>query len=261
MSADTWKPERYERFRQERARPFRDLLALVTPRPGMRVLDLGCGTGEPTAELHDALGAVETLGVDSSEAMLAKAALRARGGLRFAKGDLGAFVSSPRWDLVFSNAAVHWVPDHPALFARLAGLLAPGGQLAIQMPANEDHPSHAIAARIAGEIPFRDALGGHVRESPVLPVEEYAPLLHRLGSKEPLVRLQVYLHPLEGGAEDVVEWVRGSLLTDYEKRMPADLFARFVARYRDALFAALPDEKPFLYTYKRVLLHGHFTRP
>lgn len=261
MSGDAWKPDQYERFRRERAQPFRDLLALVKPRPGMRVLDLGCGTGEPTAELHDALGAFETVGVDSSDAMLAKAAPRARGGLRFEKGDLGAFSSPATWDLVFSNAAVHWVPDHPALFARLAAVLAPGGQLAIQMPANDDHPSHAIAARIAGEPPFRAALGGHVRASPVLPVEEYAPLLHRLGLKEPHVRLQVYLHPLEGGAEDVVEWVRGTLLTDYEKRMPAELFAAFVARYRDALVAALPGEKPFLYTYKRVLLHGHFTQP
>ncbi len=153
------------------------------------------------------------------------------------------------------------MPDHPGLFARLAGLLAPGGQIAIQMPANEDHPSHAIAARIAGESPFREALGGHVRESPVLPVEQYAPLLHRLGIRDPHVRMQVYLHPLEGGPEDVVEWVRGTLLTDYEKRMPAELFAQFVSRYRDALVAALPSGKPFLYTYKRVLLHGHFTQP
>ena len=73
MARDAWDPAQYERFRAERARPFVDLLALVRPRPGMRVVDLGCGTGELTARLHRELAAGETLGIDRSEAMLARA--------------------------------------------------------------------------------------------------------------------------------------------------------------------------------------------
>src|SRR5438067_13793451 len=82
MTRDAWDPAQYERFRDERARPFLDLLALVRPCPGMRVVDLGCGTGELTARLHDELAAGETLGVDRSEAMLARARPRAKDGLR-----------------------------------------------------------------------------------------------------------------------------------------------------------------------------------
>ena len=88
-----WNPAQYERFRDERARPFFDLLDLVQPRPEMRVVDLGCGTGELTRELHRRLAARETIGIDNSPAMLAKSAAFAGDGLRFEQGDIGAFAS------------------------------------------------------------------------------------------------------------------------------------------------------------------------
>ncbi len=152
---DTWDPERYAHFSDERARPFFDLLALVTPIPGGRAVDLGCGTGELAAELHRRTGAAETLGIDSSEAMLAKAAAHAGGGLRFERGDIAAFSPSGPLDLVFSNAALHWVPDHPALLARLTRAVKPGGQLAFQVPDNFGHPSHVAAEETAAESPSR----------------------------------------------------------------------------------------------------------
>src|SRR5256885_4185212 len=195
MTRDTWDPAQYERFRDERARPFLDLLALVRPRPGMHVVDLGCGTGELTARLHHELAAGETLGIDRSEAMLARARPRAEDGLRFEAGDIAALAARAAWDLVFSNAALHWGDDHRALFARLTAALPPGGQLALQMPANFDHPSHVVAAQVAGEEPFRDALGAHARTGPaVLPPAEYALLLQPLGYAEQHVRPHVYRH-------------------------------------------------------------------
>jgi trans-aconitate 2-methyltransferase len=261
-----WDPAQYERFKSERSRPFFDLLALVQPRAGMRVVDLGCGTGELTGELHARLGAKETLGIDSSETMLAKAADVARKagpGLRFeragieqwapeASSELGA-----RLDLVFSNAALHWVDGHEALLARMKRALAPGGQIALQMPANDDHPSHLVAAEVAREAPFcaKDALNGFVRRSSSLALERYAALLHGLGFEEQIVRMQVYGHVLDS-REGVIEWVKGTLLTDYAKRMSAEMYERFLARYREALFARLEDAKPFFYTYKRMFLWG-----
>src|SRR4051812_10518365 len=144
MTSDTWVPDQYERFKAERRQPFDDLAALVQRVPGGRVLDLGCGTGALTRELHEALGAAETVGIDSSPAMLADAEAHAGGGLRFEPGDLAALTVDGPVDVVFSNAALHWVPDHEAVLADWTARLAPGGQLAVQVPANVDHPSHRI---------------------------------------------------------------------------------------------------------------------
>jgi trans-aconitate 2-methyltransferase len=251
---DPWNPEQYEKFRDARARPFVDLLALVRPRPGMKVVDLGCGTGELTRLAHERLGAAETRGIDASPAMLARARAHAGPGLSFTAGDLARF-EGRGLDLVLSNAAIHWVPDHAALLARLAACLAPGGQLALQVPANDHHASHAVAREVAAEPEFAGPLGGFVRESPVLAPEDYARLLFDLGFAEQAVRVEVYAHPL-AARDDVAEWVRGSLLTAYEERLAPEVFARFLARYRERLRAALPDARPFLYTYRRVLLWG-----
>src|ERR1051325_6693693 len=161
MQKDAWNPEQYTRFQNERSQPFFDLLALVEPRPSMRVVDLGCGTGELTRLLHDQLKAGSTLGIDSSASMLARSEALAGDGLRFAQGDISDFTADRSFDLIFSNAALHWLPDHEALLRRLTAALAVGGQLAVQVPANDDHPTHVIAAQVADESPFREAMQGY----------------------------------------------------------------------------------------------------
>lgn len=251
--SSTWNPEQYNRFRAERQQPFHDLVALVRPRPAMRVVDLGCGTGETTRILHERLGARETLGLDSSETMLAKSAAFAGGGLHFARGDIAAFAEEGAYDLVFSNAALHWLPDHASLFARLANAVAPAGQLAVQMPYNFDHPSHIVAAAVARQDPYRSALDGWAVEQPVLAPQVYAKLLHTLGFTEQHVRMQVYGHILDG-REGVIEWVKGTLLTEYERRLPAALWPGFLESYRERLLPELDADRPYFYAFKRVLL-------
>jgi trans-aconitate 2-methyltransferase len=253
-AVDSWDPDRYGRFAGERAEPFFDLLSLVRPVPGGRVVDLGCGSGELTVRLHRRLEAAETVGLDSSRAMLERAAGLAGDGLRFELQDVAAFAGGG-WDVVFSNAALHWLPDHETLFGRLVAGLGQGGQLAVQMPANHDHPSHLVATELAAEEPFRTALDGYRRESPVRAPEWYAELLDRIGLAEQHVRLQVYLHRL-AARDEVVEWVRGTLLTDYAARLPAALFDDFLAAYRERLLPVLEDTRPYRYPFKRLLLWG-----
>lgn len=249
---DVWNPDRYGKFREERSAPFLDLLALVQAAEAPRVLDLGCGTGDLTRLAHERLRARETLGVDASGAMLARAAGHAGGGVSFHLADIATFTEGA-YDVVLSNAALHWVPDHEALLPRLAALVAPGGQLAIQVPANDAHPSHAVAREVAREPELAAPLRGFVRESPVLEPEAYARMLFRLGFAAQRVRIEVYVHPLPS-REDVIEWVRGSYLTDYERRLDPATWDRFLARYRERLLATLPDERPFPYTYRRLFL-------
>jgi trans-aconitate 2-methyltransferase len=255
MPIDTWDPTQYERFERERSAPFFDLLDLVEPCPGGQVVDLGCGTGELTRTLHERTRARSTVGLDSSREMLKRSADHAGDGLTFELGDIGEWAPSEPVDLIFSNAALHWIHDHDALLTRLTSALSPGGQLAVQVPANHDHPSHLIAEQVAMEEPFRTVLGGYVRRTPVLAPERYAQLLHCLGYGAQHVRLQVYLHLLpEAGA--VVDWVKGTLLTAYRQRLPDSVYEDFVARYRELLATELPDERPFPFSFKRVLLWG-----
>jgi trans-aconitate 2-methyltransferase len=244
----SWDPNQYERFKDERAQPFRDLAALVELRPRMRIADLGCGTGELTRELHEQLSAEETLGIDNSESMLSKA--KPSDTLSFELGDIANFTSGRPFDLIFSNAALHWVPDHEHLFARLVALLTPHGQLAVQMPANHDHPSHRIAADLAPSFGITPTLN-------VLPPERYATLLHHLGFARQHVRLQVYGHVLPSSA-DVVEWTKGTTLTPYREALSPERYDEFLAEYTTRVVAALGDARPYFYTFKRVLMCGTF---
>ena len=221
----------------------------------MRVVDLGCGTGELTRQLHERLGARETLGIDRSAKMLARSAGFGAPGLRFEHAAIEGFAPDAPFDLVFSNAALHFVEGHESFWPRLASFLAPGGQLALHLPANQDHPTHVTAREVAREEPFGAALGGYVHPTHLLPVESYATLLHRLGFARQQVKLVVYSHLLES-RESVVEWVRGSILTEYESRLAPELWARFLATYRDRLLPRLVDERPFFFTFKRVLMHA-----
>jgi trans-aconitate 2-methyltransferase len=257
-----WNPDQYERFHAERRQPFDDLVALCQPVPGGRVVDLGCGTGHLTAELHERMQAAETVGIDSSESMLARAK-DDRGdvaGLSFAAGDIATWLGRDL-DLVFANASLQWVDDHLNLLARMRTALGEGGQLAFQVPSNFRHPSHLLALQVANEAPFIDALEEDVPEDRgrfVLSPEIYADLLYELGAKKQVVRMQVYGHELSS-TSDVVEWVMGTLLTPYRTRLTPELFSAFVERYRERLLEELGEREPYFYGFRRILCWARFS--
>jgi trans-aconitate 2-methyltransferase len=258
MTGDGWDPGQYDRFRTERQQPFFDLLSLLQPAPGGRAIDLGCGTGELTVTLHRRLGLSETTGIDSSPAMLAASRARAGRGVAFVLRDVADFPEASggdgQYDVIAANASLQWVPDHVRVLRAASASLRPGGQLAFQVPANADHPSHTVAAQVAAEPQFAPLLAaGPVRQLlPVLAPEQYADLLHRQGFTEQVVRLQVYGHVLES-TEAVVEWIKGSLLTPYREVLDRATYEVFVERYRARLVEELGDQRPYFYPFKRIL--------
>lgn len=255
MPTDAWNPAQYDKFRAERMQPFDDLVRLIRPAPGMRVVDLGSGTGELTALLSELLPASEVVGLDSSEAMLARAREREGERVRFEAADIGAWHDAEAYDLVFSNAAFQWVPDNEGLLDRILTGMKPGSQIAVQVPRNEGHPSHRIAAELAREEPFREWLGGYVRESHVLSLERYADLLYAHGFHEQVCLEKIYGHVL-AATGDVVEWVKGTLLTAYLGRLEPERQEAFLAAYRDRLMAELGDRSPYFYPFRRMLFWG-----
>ena len=170
-----WNPDKYHQFQTQRSAPFDDLLKLIEIRPGLKVVDLGCGTGELTRRLANTLPGSDVLGMDSSPQMLERTGEYVRPGLRFELGDLAGLQG--KWDLIISNAALQWSENHVELIPYLFNCLNPGGQIAVQVPSNHGGPTHLIIRDVASREPFQTTLNGWTRQSPVLPIETVASLL------------------------------------------------------------------------------------
>ena len=244
-----WNPDIYRQFEKERSAPFEDLLTLIERRNGLDVIDLGCGTGELTRRLAEELPDSNVLGIDNSPQMLAKAMPLAGANLHFEQAQLEEVTG--RYDLVFSNAAIQWVPDHHALIPKLISLVRPGGQLVVQLPSNHKSVSHTAIIETASEARFHDALNGWTRPSPVLTVGEDAGLLYKHGGRKLTVFEKVYPHVLEN-ADAVREWTKGTALVPYLEKLPAELHSDFLARYTERLRAHWP-ERPVFFGFNRIL--------
>ncbi len=244
-----WNPDRYETFKEARSVPFDDLVALIKVRPGLKVIDLGCGTGELTRRLADYLPESTVLGVDNSSEMLARAEAHKRPGLDFERRAMQDVTG--QWDIVFSHAAIHWLPDHPNLIPHLMSLVSPGGQLVIQIPSNHTHFSHVLITEVASQEPFRSALNGWTRLSPVLPVTDYAELLFTSGGDNITAFEKIYPVMMRD-ADGIAEWTMGTALVPYFERLPKALHGLFLERYQARLREYCPTS-PVFYAFKRTL--------
>ena len=243
-----WNPNQYHKFQAERSAPFYDLLALVDVRPNLKVIDLGCGTGELTSQLADKLPNSDVTGLDSSPQMLEKAAAFAGPNLRFELGDQSQLTGE--WNLIFSNAALQWTENHAELIPNLFNKLLPGGQIAVQIPSNHNHISHQIYRETAGEDMFKFILQGFQRYAPVLAIEDYARIFFNCGAEHIVVFEKAYAHVLED-SDAVVEWISGTALVPYFERLGKHK-DEFVDSIRKKMRAAMPDS-PVFYPFKRIL--------
>jgi trans-aconitate 2-methyltransferase len=256
-TSSSWDPAQYRRFADERAQPFHDLLAMIGDRPIGRAVDLGCGPGELTAHATTVLDVDEIVGIDNSPTMLASAAPHAGEHVRFEHGDIATWTSPHDHDLVLAAASLQWVPDHAAVLTRWTEALAPGGSLAVQVPANSHAPTHTVAAAVAVREPYLSAFGSAgpppdpVAEY-VLRPDDYARLLHRLGYIDITVQLRVYPHVLPT-PQHAVEWVKGTTLTRFRNALEPDLYDAFLADYERALVATLGPDEPCFFPFSRIL--------
>lgn len=237
-----WDPAQYLAYGDLRLRPGLDLLARIPVDAPERVVDLGCGPGTLTLALARRWPNAEIAGIDSSDEMLAEAvALDVDRRVSWMPGDIATWTAAHRVDVVFSNAALHWVGDHPRVLAHWLGQLTAGGVVAVQMPDNFDEPSHTVVADVVDAGPWASRLRPHLLDHPVLP----APRYHRL--LRPLVtRLDVwhttYWQALTGD-DPVLAWVRGSLLRPLLPLLSEAEQDEFLGQVGAALRSAYPADE------------------
>ncbi len=249
-----WNPSQYERFRDERKRPFFELLARVPASSPSLVADLGCGTGDLTLTLAERWPGARVSGVDSSESMIAEALRRpAPERVRFEFADLARWQPAAPLDVLVSNAALHWLPDHASLLSGLVGLLAPGGVLAFQVPANFEEPSHRRIDEVRALPRFAPVLAS-VRRGHAESLAFYEAHLARLGFSVDAWET-AYLHVLPG-EDAVLQWLLGTTLRPVLAALGPEEGQAFLDTLRPLLrqdYPAAAHGTPFLFRRRFVV--------
>jgi trans-aconitate 2-methyltransferase len=250
VTADDWDPGSYARWRDLRLRPALDLLLQVGMVPGGDVIDLGCGDGAAVGALRQRFPKARVAGVDTSVTMLAKA----RGYHATQVCDIAAWLPERPPALIFSNAALQWLGDHDRLLPRLAGLLMPGGVLAVQMPRQYGAPSHALLRDLA-----RALFPGRF-DAPFVPPVAAPAVYHRLLAKLGKVNVWEtgYLQLLDAVAmgHPVRSFTESTAMRPFLQALTAAEAVAFVAAYDDALARAYPaeDDGRVLFPFRRLFL-------
>lgn len=242
-TAGDWDPSRYDMFRDHRLRPALELLDRVPLTGASLVYDLGCGAGTITRIVAERFPAARVIGLDSSREMLAKASADP-GRIEWVRGNIAEWKPEQAPDLIYSNAALHWLGDHEALFSRLFRCLAPGGCLAVQMPLSHAQPSHVLMCEtlanggVDGSALGDRELAAAAARDWMLDARAYYDLLSPPASEVDIWETE-YLHRLEGD-DAVLEWVTATGLRPVLNGLAGADLARFMEVYRERLRKAYP---------------------
>jgi trans-aconitate 2-methyltransferase len=258
----SWDPSQYLVFSDLRLRPAAELLARVQhDAPGL-IYDLGCGTGHITRLLTRRWRNAAIVGVDSSQSMLDRARQGEDEGssITWQLDDIATWRSPRPVDVIYSNAALHWVDDHEQLFPRLLGQLAPGGVLAVQMPRSWQLPSHRLMREVlerGGEHsgPLGDAaLRARYARPPVAEPADYYQWLAPHAAHIDIWTTE-YLQILEG-EDAVLEWVKGTGLRPITDALTGAERERFIRIYRQRLAEEYPvsTDGKILYLFPRIFI-------
>ena len=258
-----WNPELYNRFRRYREEPFLAILERLTLRGDESIIDLGCGSGENTVELARRVPRGRAVGVDSSVAMIDAAnkvaegiEAEVRGRLSFMLGDIGEFNAPGEYSVVFSNAALQWVPGHREIFRRIYDALIPGGRVVAQMPKNDQETAQLTILQLAGEPPWKEMLAKVTVPSRAVPgPERYNKLLPEVGFTEVDCYEHVFQHPMDS-PRDVVDWSRATTLRPFLNVLPADRHEAFINALVERLARAYGTEGPLIFPFRRLFIWG-----
>lgn len=248
-----WDPAQYLKFAGPRLRPALDLLQRIDLDSPATIYDLGAGAGNVTRLIATRWPQARIVGVDGSAEMLAKAAAESPG-IEWRQVDLANWRPDRPADLIYSNAALHWLDDHDRLFPAVFAGLAPKGILAVQIPRNFGAPSHTSITETARNGPWRARLEPLLRPSPVAEPDFYYDLLAPLAASLDIWETE-YLQVLEG-ENPVKEWTKGTWLSPLLAALEEPERGRFEAAYAERVAAAYPprSDGKTLFPFRRMFL-------
>ena len=234
----SWSAEQYLAFKEERARPVRDLISALPHIEARLVIDLGCGPGNSTELLAARFPDAAVRGIDRSAGMIESARRRFPRG-QFSVGSIEGWTDGGPFDVILANAVLHWIPNHATLLPALVARLVSGGALAVQMPDNLDVPAHRLMREVAAQGPWADTLtAAPAARTPLGDVNWYYTLLKMSCSQVDIWRT-TYHHPLAGPGA-IVEWFKGSGLKPFLDPLDAPSRAEYLKRYAAAVASAYP---------------------
>ncbi len=248
-----WDPTQYLAFGDERLQPALDLLSRVPLEAPGTLVDLGCGPGNVTRALKHRWPEAKITGVDGSPEMLARAR-REDPGIEWVEADMNGWKPGGPVDLIYSNAALHWLDDHDVLFPRLMDDIAPGGFLAVQMPRNWAAPSHTCITRSVQGGPWRETLEPLLRPAPSHSPDVYYDIFAPVASKLAIWETE-YCQILEG-ENPVAEFVKGTQLKRFLDALDEPVRSNFENDYRACILAAYPkrEDGKTLFPFRRLFL-------
>ncbi len=249
----SWDPAQYLRFAGERLRPAVDLLARVPSAAPSTVVDLGCGAGNLAPLILARWPQAKLTGVDSSPEMLAKARAEYPNA-QFVQGDFARWRPAAPVDVLYSNAALHWLDGHQRLIPGLLDAVAPSGFLAIQMPRNFAAPSHTTIVEAIEQGPWRAQLEPFLRREPVAAPGEYWRMLSDRAASLEIWETE-YLQVLTGD-NPVAEYTKGTWLKQFLDRLDGAEKAAFEADYRRRVAAWYPPQADgrTLFAFRRLFI-------
>lgn len=233
-----WNSEQYIKFEKERTQPSVDLINKIDI-DAKTVLDVGCGPGNSTARLLNQYPDAEILGIDNSENMLQKAS-STYPDIKFCRCDVPEGLESLKsFDLIFSNACLHWIPNHGALLPKLMEKLNVGGVLAVQMPLVQQAPFYKAVGEAVTEDKWKK-LRSIKNFHNLLPDETYD-ILARVSADVNMWET-TYYH-IVNSYNDVFEWYKGSGLRPYLDLLGEEEKAEFIADLTEKLEEKFPIRK------------------
>lgn len=235
-----WNSELYSKFLAERTQPAIDLSKRITTDNPQNIIDIGCGPGNSTKVLADMFPNSRIIGADFSEEMITQARSNYPD-IEFimfdAQNDFPKLTE--KFDVIFSNACIQWVPDHKKLIAEMMNALNSGGTLAVQIPMNYSEPIHRIICELAESEKWSCLSGSRVFHT--LTVEEYYDILSGL-TDDFSVWQTTYCHSMPSH-ESIIEWYKGTGLRPYTAQLDEQRAEEFVNDVLSEVKKAYPKQK------------------